>query len=365
MKKYIKNQLMTRDKRLYYDFLPPMIEIIEKPANMLVNVIMYTCFVLILTAIIWACFARLDISVTAYGSVKSEEAIDSMISLVSGTIENVNYKEGDYLKKGDVLCTLVSDANDSAVEQYRYKLETLRIQKELYEKLYEKYENNDYSSLEADITAYGDNSVPATEIILENEVFLQNLAISGADNEAYLKNNQRLNVVKKINEINEETKNVTTQLESSEQNLRNTRITAAQSGYLTMNGELYPGKTVSAGETIGYISDSKGNYYFSAYVSDADIEALKTGDEVKLKINAYNDTEYEIVSGVIYNISDVPVNDEKGGALYKTEIKIEELPDNLKTGMRGNADIVVGTRTVMDYFLEPFKNCLGDSLKEK
>lgn len=235
MKKYIKNQLMTRDKRLYYDFLPPMIEIIEKPANMLVNVIMYTCFALILTVIIWACFARLDISVTAYGSVKSEEAIDSMISLVSGTIENVNYKEGDYLKKGDVLCTLVSDANDSAVEQYRYKLETLRIQKELYEKLYEKYENNDYSSLEADITAYGDNSVPATEIILENEVFLQNLAISGADNEAYLKNNQRLNVVKKINEINEETKNVTTQLESSEQNLRNTRITAAQSGYLTMN----------------------------------------------------------------------------------------------------------------------------------
>ena len=52
MKKYIEKQLGTRDKRLYYDFLPSMIEIIEKPANRLVSVIMYMCFALIATTII-------------------------------------------------------------------------------------------------------------------------------------------------------------------------------------------------------------------------------------------------------------------------------------------------------------------------
>lgn len=50
---------------------------------------------------------------------------------------------------------------------------------------------------------------------------------------------------------------------------------------------------------------------------------------------------------------------------YLVDIKLNKIPDNIKTGMEGEIDIIVGTRTVMDYFLEPFRKGWNDSLKEK
>ena len=51
--------------------------------------------------------------------------------------------------------------------------------------------------------------------------------------------------------------------------------------------------------------------------------------------------------------------------VYDISIKLDSIPDNLKIGMEGNMDIIIGTRTVMEYFLEPFRKGLADSLKER
>ena len=42
-----------------------------------------------------------------------------------------------------------------------------------------------------------------------------------------------------------------------------------------------------------------------------------------------------------------------------------EVPKDFKTGMEGSVDIIVGTRTVMDYFLELFEKGVSDSLIDK
>lgn len=86
---------------------------------------------------------------------------------------------------------------------------------------------------------------------------------------------------------------------------------------------------------------------------------------MKLKIYAYDDTSSEYIEGEIIHISDVPVNIEGKGMSYLVDIKLNKIPDNIKTGMEGEIDIIVGTRTVMDYFLEPFRKGWNDSLKEK
>ena len=39
--------------------------------------------------------------------------------------------------------------------------------------------------------------------------------------------------------------------------------------------------------------------------------------------------------------------------------------DDIKIGMEGNCDIIIGKRTVLEYFLEPFIEGLEGSLKEE
>lgn len=365
MKKYIEKQLGTRDKRLYYDFLPSMIEIIEKPANRLVSVIMYMCFALIATTIIWACFTRIDIVVTATGMVDTDNPLISLNYQTGGIISEVKFKEGDYVKEGDVICTLASEVNETTLKEYEYNLNVLNIQKEMYEKLYEKYRNDDYSTLDVDTSAYGENSKIADEIVMENEVFLKNLDVQDDSNIELLKKDRMLTVIQNINNIDVKMAGINTQLQSGKKNLEDTTIKSTGNGYLAFKDKLYSGKTVNAGDVVGYVTSENNEYRFTAYVMDEDITQLNINDTVKIKLSAYNDSRYEYVEGKIVHISDVPMNIEGKGMSYTVDIKLSEIPDNIKSGMEGSIDIIVGTRTVMDYFMEPFMEGLDDSLKEK
>ena len=92
---------------------------------------------------------------------------------------------------------------------------------------------------------------------------------------------------------------------------------------------------------------------------------LSEGDIVNVKLAAYNDSSFDTLEGKIVRINDVPVNIEGKGNVYIVDIYFDSYPDNIKSGMEGNVDIIIGTRTVMDYFLEPFITGLKGSLKER
>ena len=122
---------------------------------------------------------------------------------------------------------------------------------------------------------------------------------------------------------------------------------------------------MTSGGTIGFITEEKNEFIFVAYVSDADINKIKMKDTVKIKIASYKDTKYELINGEVIRISDIPLKLDNKSVTYMVYLKLDKKPDDLKNGMEGTADIVIGTRTVMEYFLEPFKKGLNDSLKEK
>jgi multidrug efflux pump subunit AcrA (membrane-fusion protein) len=49
-----------------------------------------------------------------------------------------------------------------------------------------------------------------------------------------------------------------------------------------------------------------------------------------------------------------PLNISERGAVYSMKITPEIIPNDIKPGMEGSVDIIVGTRTVMEYILETF-----------
>ena len=60
------------------------------------------------------------------------------------------------------------------------------------------------------------------------------------------------------------------------------------------------------------------------------------------------------------------MNIEGLGSVYRVDISLPELPkDNLKIGQEGNCDVIIGQRTVLSYFIEPFIKGLNESMHEK
>ncbi len=201
MKQYLKRQLKNRDKKLKYDFLPSMIEIIEKPANRMGEIIIYVILAMLVTTVIWASHTKLDIAVTAMGAAKPKDAIITLNAQTGGIVQDIRVQDGEYVQAGDIICTFDSGTNETNLKESTYNLEVLNVQKEVYEAVYEKLEAEDYTEIEMDTGQYGDNQRFADAIILEYDIFLDSLEQAGYTEAENIKSNQLLNVLQNLNTI--------------------------------------------------------------------------------------------------------------------------------------------------------------------
>ena len=364
MNKHIKKQLIERDKRLYYDFLPAMEEIIEKPANKLTTIILYTCFALIVTTIIWACMFKLDVTITATGNIDTVGAMVAPVYMTSGVIDEVAVSDGDYVEAGSVICRLDSTQNELALKDYENNLNLLNVQKEIYEIIYDMYKSGELHSLDIDPSVYGSDEKIVEAIILENDMFIYDLKEMDEKDRLRALDERLYSVTTNINKIDAQIEKLNLQIESFHNDMENLTVTSTVSGYITFSEKMYVGKTVRGGEIVCYINETENEYVFTAYVADEDITSINVGDRVSMKIPAYDDTEDEYIEGTVTSIGDIPLNISERGTAYVVKITPEKIPKDLKPGMEGSVDIIVGTRSVLDYFLEPFKNGMKDSLEE-
>ena len=85
MTEYILKHSRKKDKELKYDFMPSILEIIERPAHKAGTVIILSAFTLLIAAIVWACLSKIDVVVTSNGSIQPVGNISSLNSYTSGT----------------------------------------------------------------------------------------------------------------------------------------------------------------------------------------------------------------------------------------------------------------------------------------
>lgn len=98
--------------KLRVEFLPEALEIIEKPTAPLGNIIIWFVFLMLLVFVLWACFGKVDEVATARGQVMSEDGVQEVQAAGTGIVTEVHVKEGQAVKKGDVLYSI-----DKAVEK--------------------------------------------------------------------------------------------------------------------------------------------------------------------------------------------------------------------------------------------------------
>lgn len=365
----IKKMMSRRDKKLRYDFLPPMLEIIERPANPAGVFLIIMVAVILASTIIWAACARLDVVVSSSGHVMTSTDMSSVICEYGGNIENIYVTDGQYVNKGDIILSIEDRELSKEIADLEYDLRLLTIQKEVYEKI---HDGADIENIDTSI--YSDNASIAEAIILEERLYQSNLKeyeklknkgeVIQESIDSY-ETERELTVLQNINSLGIKIHDTEEKIAEIKDKLDKQNIVAPVSGKISQFSNWSEGSIIPAGAQVAYIIPEGTTVNFSAYVLDRDIKDIKLGDTVKVRLAVYDDTASEIVDGNVTKISDIAASVQGLGTVYMVEVSLPA-DDNLKNyiGSEGRCDIIIGTRSVLDYFLEPFEKGLNDSLKE-
>lgn len=406
---YVLKHSKKRDKELKYDFMPSLLEIIERPAHKAGTVIIVGIFTLLIAAIIWACCSKIDVVVTSTGSIQPVGNINVVKSYSSGTVKSINAVEGQYVNQGDVLIELDTEALDIDVNQLNSQKMILDAQHEIYTMI---KESKDMSSVK--ITDYEAELQPYIQAILDSDMNYKNTLAnlekekSNADLnhqiaqiqlEEYKANGSRRQremqelVVQqnalameqadiKINDtktqysaqINSQLSQISSQLDEIEANLEKYRlskeyqnITSPVDGYVNSIAVNTLGETVTSAQDLVTIVPVNTPVEMICYVKNMDIADIEIGMEAEIKLEAYSYNKYGTVKGTVKHISPSSFSSEQLGSVYLVKIDITDIPKgiNLTSGLSGSVEIKTGKRTVMSYFLDPIIKGFGESLKEK
>lgn len=176
----------------------------------------------------------------------------------------------------------------------------------------------------------------------------------------------------KINELKTTMENITScenqidelqsQLDTVQFQIDHANVTAAIDGIINSNVDLVTGDVLAAGtQVMTIIPEEDSAYKVNIYVANRNIGKLKKGMKVKLSLDALPNSEYGYLIGTITNISeDIKADSENTYGYYLVEATIEnkKLYDKngeeaeLKSGMSGQAKIVVGEKSIFRYVME-------------
>ena len=125
---------LKRD-RLQYEFLPAAEEIVETPAAPLGALVVWLVAFLLVVALAWSYFGRIDIVAVANGKISTEGSTKIIQPAVSGVVTNINVHEGQRVKKGETLLALDKTTAEKDVATVNQSLNTARVERDILRRL--------------------------------------------------------------------------------------------------------------------------------------------------------------------------------------------------------------------------------------
>lgn len=364
LSEYIIKTSTVRDKRLKYDFMPSLLEIIEKPSHIAGKVIIIGIALLLLVSIIWAALSKINVIVSGTGNISPQNSIVTIKSTISGVVSKINYSDGDYVKAGDLVVTLETENIDAQINKLEDSINRLKVEaaiKNIYLEDVNKQVNvSDYDDKYSDLI---------NNIILENKLKLLELERYNGETANIIKLQYITELSGKIAQIDGEIEGYENELKALKLQLENYQIKSPINGCISGMAVNSTGQMVTQADVLLQIVPTDKPLVFEGYIQDKDIANIKIGDVAKIKISAYSYSDYGDIDGRVTYISKSSYQIEGMGNVYKIEVEIDREGFNeeikLMSGMSGTVEIDVGKRSVLDYFLEPILQGMKNSLKEQ
>ena len=125
---------LKRDQ-LQYEFLPAAEEIVETPAAPLGALVVWLVTLLLVVALAWSYFGRIDIVAVANGKISTEGSTKIIQPAISGVVTNINVHEGQHVKKGETLLALDKTTVEKDVATADQSLNTARVERDILRRL--------------------------------------------------------------------------------------------------------------------------------------------------------------------------------------------------------------------------------------
>ena len=178
-----------------------------------------------------------------------------------------------------------------------------------------------------------------------------------------MKNAQQISdKTKKMNEL---------QASADEISFKNTKQTlvAPCDGYIdklfihTLGGVVTPAQELIA------MTPADMPLLIKATVLNQDIGFVKEGMPVSVKIDTFNFQKYGMIDGRVLTISKNSIQDENLGPVYEIYVepltktlKVEGKDENIRTGMTLTAEVNVGKRRIIEFFIYPLIKYLDEGM---
>ena len=133
-----------------------------------------------------------------------------------------------------------------------------------------------------------------------------------------------------------------------------------------------PGAVVRPADVLMRIVPEDQPLEVQAKILNRDIGFAYEGQEVEVKLQAFDFTRYGAIPGVIREISPASVEDEQLGRIYQARVALERyyvIVDGerrpLRPGLTATIDIDMGERRIIEYFLAPILRYRDEALSER
>lgn len=158
-------------------------------------------------------------------------------------------------------------------------------------------------------------------------------------------------------------------------------LTAPQDGVVLDVAKRSVGSVLHEAEPLVTLVPSNTPLIVEVNVQSADVGYVKLGDEAEVKVDAFPYQRHGMLKGRLRSIAEdsfSPTTSEPGaspqpagGVYHRSQVALEstalrDLPDGARLipGMTATAEIKVGSRTVLSYFIYPLRRGLSESIRE-
>lgn len=380
--------------------------------------LVYLVLVMVVSGVAWASYFTLDEVTVANGKVIPASRGQVVQILETGILKELKVKEGEEVKKGQLLL-LLDDSRAGPV--YRESLEkwksllarTTRLRAEAYglpldfppevasDENLVNIETQAFkarrSALDEQVQALEDSREALTReieltaplvsrgVVSEVEVLrLKRQAAQTAGQLAELRTRYLTTASDELVRVDAELGQVSEILLAHEQSLMRTTVRSPADGVVKDISVSTLGAIINSGQVIMEIVPTNDEMLVEAFMPPSEVAYVVVGSLANVKLSAYDSRRFGNLEGEVVLVSpDVHIEDSKGGGrsdatpvnfepgFYKILVKItnagierngmELIP---RPGMTATVDILTGEKTVLDYIFRPMES-LSDALRER
>jgi adhesin transport system membrane fusion protein len=376
------------------------------------SLVIVTIAVALVAFIAWSLWAELDQITRAPGRVIPIGRVQIIQSADGGVITEIRVREGDKVKRGQLLVTLDKVKLTAAVTEARAKVASLkssmaRIQAELYDRPlafsadlggYPEFTRNQrelYSkrraALQSDLTALRsmkglmqqelDMNIPLLKSgdVARSEIIRMQRGIVDVDGQISGKQAKYISDLQaEYTKTDEDLVTAQQVLAQREDALKGTDLVAPTDGIVKNIRLTTVGGVLRPGDEVLQIVPTGEKLIVEAQVSPKDIAFVKVGQRASVKFDAYDSGIYGAAHGTVTYISPDTLSEQRAEGQVATYYRVNLEADasklrprhpgekiEIQPGMTVIAEIITGKNTVFRYLTKPILKTTSESMRER